>query len=217
MDDLTPAAGGPVPDAPITEYERQAMIDRIQQALANDDIEFSEVDHRFGLVFAAQTRADLAEAAVGLPEAPQPPPPQDVRHFAPETSFSLLGDVKIGGWVAVGQRLSATAIIGDVMIDVSSAAIGPDGLEINAHSIIGDVKIVVPDGARVQSSVVNLIGDRKEILVAPVPGGPTIRINSFGLLGDTKVYSLSAVPEGKLRKAWAALRRAVDGPSSGSD
>ncbi len=217
MDDLTPAASGPSPDAPVTEYERQAMVDRIQQALANDHIEFSEVDDRFGLVFAAKTRADLAAAVEGLPVPPQPPPPQDIRHFAPANSFSLLGDVKIGGWVAVGRSLSATAIVGDVLIDVSSAAIGEEGLDIVARSIIGDVKIVVPDGARVQSSVVNLIGDRKEILTPPVAGGPTIRINSFGLLGDTKVYSLSAVPEGKLRKAWAALRRAATGAPPPSD
>ena len=209
MDDLTPQPGPPSPDAPITEYERQTMVDRIQQALAEDRIEFSEVDERFGLVYEAQTRSELAASVAGLPEPAQPPPPVDRRHLAPETSFALIGDVKIGGWLAVGDAISATTLIGDVVIDISSAAIPETGLKLTARSLIGDVKIIVPDGARVQSSVVNLIGDRKEILVAPISGGPVVRIDAFGLIGDTKIYSLSAVPEGKLRRMWAALRRSI--------
>jgi hypothetical protein len=211
MDDLTPSMGGPTPDAPITEFDRQAMVYRIQSALAEDHLEFSEVDDRFGLVFAAQTREELAASVAGLPEPPQPPPPQDARHFASDHSFSVIGDIKIGGWLAVGKSLSATTLIGDVIVDVSSAAFDEDGLDITATVVIGDVKIVVPDGARVQSSVVNLIGGRKEILVAPAPGAPVVRIKAYGLIGDVAIYSLSAVPEGKLRRMWAALRRTVDG------
>ena len=211
MDDLTPSMGGSAPDAPITDFERQAMVYRIQSALAEDHLEFSEVDDRFGLVFAAQTRQELEDSVAGLPEPRQPPPPQAARHFAPDRSFSLIGDVKIGGWLAVGKSLTATTLIGDVIIDVSSAAFDEGGLDITAYSLIGDVKIVVPDGARVQHSGVNLIGDRKEILVAPSPGAPVVRVTAYGLIGDVAIYSLSAVPEKKLRKMWVALRRAVEG------
>ena len=211
MDDLVQPPGGPNPNAPITEYERQATVDRIQQALAHGLIDFSEVDDRFELVFGAQTRAEL-EAAVGdLPPQAQPPPPQDSRHLAPANSFSLIGTVKIGGWLSVGGSISASTLIGEVVIDVSSAAIPEQGLDISANCGIGDIKIIVPDGARVQASVVTLVGDRKEVLAPPVSGGPIIRVKAFSVVGDAKVYSLSEVPEGALRRAWAALRRAVDG------
>lgn len=128
------------------------------------------------------------------------------RHLAPGSSFSLLGDIKIGGWLAADPEIAANVLVGDIVIDVSSAAIPEGGVTITARCLVGSIKIILPDGARVQSNAVCLVGDRKEIVVEPLSGGPVIRINAYTAIGDTKVYSLSAVPEGKLRKAWAAFR-----------
>lgn len=203
-DDLVPNGPGGQPLHPMAQ---QAGVDRIQLALAEDMVRFEDVDDLFEKVYAATSQAEIDAALVGLPAPVQPPPPADVRHLAPARSFSLIGDLKIGGWIAVGAELEAISVLGDAVIDVSSAAIGPDGLDITVRSLIGDVKVIVPDGVRVQSSVTVVIGDRKEALVPPVAGAPLIRINVVNLLGDAKVYSLSAVPEGALRRAWAALRR----------
>lgn len=186
---------------------QQAGVDRIQLALAEDVVRFEDVDDLFEKVYAATTQAEIDAALVGLPKPVQPPPPADIRHLAPARSFALLGDVKVGGWIAVGAEIEAISVIGDAVIDVSSAAIGPNGLDIKVRSLMGDVKVIVPDGVRVQSSVTVLIGSRKEELVPPVAGAPLIRINVLNVLGDAMVYSLSAVPEGALRRAWAALRR----------
>lgn len=207
MDEADPPTEGSSLPAPMTDVDQQAAVDRIQLALANDQIEFSQVDQLFERVYAATSKAEIEAALVGLPKPAQPPPPVNSRHFAPASSFSLIGDVKVGGWLAVGPEIEATALIGDVVIDVSSAAIAATGLDIQVRSFIGDVKVIVPDGARVQSTATSVIGDRKEILVAPIADGPVIRVNVFNLIGDVAVYSLSAVPEGKLRRLWAMLRR----------
>ncbi|MEL7158400.1 MAG: DUF1707 domain-containing protein, partial [Actinomycetota bacterium] len=111
-----------------TEQERQAMIDRIQQALAEDQIEFSDLDGRFEQVYAATTTAELEAAAAGLPELRQPPPPVVARHLAPQSSLSLVGDVKLGGWLAVDDDLTATAVFGDAVVDLSSAALPAEGV-----------------------------------------------------------------------------------------
>lgn len=190
-----------------TDADRQFRIDQVQHALAQDAIEFDQVDDYFEEIYRASTRQELDSAVSNLPVVAQPPPPASARHLAPLNSFSLIGDIKIGGWLAFGPVLNANCMIGDVVIDVSSASIPPEGLEINARALIGDTKIILPDGARVQSNVVSVIGDRKEIIVEPMPGGPLIRINGFRLIGDVKIYSLSEVPIGKLRQAWAALRK----------
>ena len=108
--------------------------------------------------------------------------------------------------MTAGPEIAANVLVGDIVIDVSSAAIPEDGVTITARCLIGSIKIIIPDGARVQANSVCLVGDRKEIVVEPVSGGPVIRINAYAAIGDTKIYSLSAVPEGKLRKAWAAFR-----------
>ena len=61
-----------------------------------------------------------------------------------------------------------------------------------------------------QSNVITIIGDRREILVEPVAGGPIVGIKASNIIGDIKIYSLSEVPIGKLRQAWAALRKSAN-------
>lgn len=195
-----------LPAPPPTDADRQAMVDRIQQALAADLVAFEEVDERFAAIYRAETLTELERVAADLPRPPQPPPPVTGRHLAPSQRFTLIGDTKIGGWLTFEGQTTVTAGIGDTTVDLSSALIGPDGVVISVRRLIGAVKVIVPDGARVQVEDITLIGDRREILTPPSVGGPTVRIRVFGLIGDVRVYSLSQVPEGPLRRLWAALR-----------
>lgn len=190
-----------------TEAERQQLVDRIQQALAEDLIPFEELDDRFAAVYAATTTAELERATADLPTPRYQPPAPTARHPAPRTQFSLIGDAKIGGWIALGPEVSVTSIIGDAVVDLSSATIGQDGVTVNLYSFIGDAKVIVPDGARVQVDTVTMIGDRRQELSPPLDGGPLIRITGFAAIGDLRVYSLSLVPDGALRRLWSKLRR----------
>ena len=193
-----------------TDDDRQFRIDQVQHALANEVIEFDQVDDYFEQIYRATTLQELDAAVSSLPAVAQPPPPTAARHIAPAKSFALIGDIKIGGWLAFGPDVNATGFVGDIVIDVSSASIPPEGLQINARSLVGDTKIILPDGARVQSNVITIIGDRREILVEPVAGGPIVGIKASNIIGDIKIYSLSEVPIGKLRQAWAALRKSAN-------
>ena len=194
------------PEAPVTDDDRQRVINRIQRALANDEVAFEELDERFEQVFAAETTVELEAAVAGLPVAPLPRP-VPARHIATTTRFSLLGDTRIGGWISLGRRLTAATLIGDIVIDLSSAALPTEGFDLTALVLIGDVKVIVPDGAAVELTAFNLIGNSREQVVVPMAGAPTIRLSLFGAIGDSQVYSLSQVPEGKLRRLWRALRR----------
>lgn len=202
-----PAGASPEPSRQPTDAERQLVIDRVQQAMAEDQLAFEELDDRFAAVYGATTMGELERVTADLPVPKQPPPPPTARHLAPASSISVIGDAEVGGWIAVGDELTVATLIGDATVDLSSAAIGPDGVKVNARSIIGDVKVIVPDGARVQVEVANLIGDKKQLLAPPIDGGPVVRIKGFSAIGDVRVYSLSLVPDGKLRKLWESLRR----------
>lgn len=191
-----------------TDAERRQVVDRIQQALAEDLIAFDELDDRFSAVFGASSQTELQLVVNDLPvPVSAPPPAPSARHPAPRTQFSLLGDVKIGGWIAVDSDMTVTAVFGDIVIDLSSAGIGSEGVTINVRSVFGDAKVIVPDGARVQVNATQMIGDQRQELSLPVEGSPLVRIAGFQAVGDLKVYSLSLVPEGALRRLWAKLRR----------
>lgn len=214
MSDLEPnRATPPAPTTgpasqPIAEADRQAAVDRIQQALAEDLIPFDDVDDRFAAIFAAANRAELDAALAGLPPTSTTPPPRAARHLAPGTSFSLIGDTRIGGWIAVGPSMRSIALIGDTLIDLTSADIPPEGVEIQVYNLIGDIKILLPDGARVQVQAIKLIGDNRQRIVAPVAGAPTIKITVVSLICDVVVQSLSQLTDRKLRRYWKKTRSA---------
>ncbi|MGI9614863.1 MAG: LiaF domain-containing protein, partial [Acidimicrobiales bacterium] len=157
-------------------------------------------------VYGAETQAELRAATADLPDLRRPPPRPEGRHLAPSTSVNLIGDSKISGWLAVDGDILVISVIGDVLIDLSTAEIPAEGVSITAVGVIGDIKVILPDGVRVQPQAFSLIGTTKTALSPPLPGQPTIRVRGVQVIGDAAVYSLSEVPEGPLRRLWAKLR-----------
>ncbi|MGF1598682.1 MAG: DUF1707 domain-containing protein [Acidimicrobiales bacterium] len=204
----TPPAPAPGPiSQPVSDADRQAAVDRVQQALADDVISFEAIDDRFAAIYRAASRADLDAALAGLPPTTTPPPARSARHLSPASSISLIGDTKVGGWIAVGPSMTSVTMLGDAIIDLSSADIPPEGVELRLFSLIGDVKVLVPDGARVQVQGITLIGDTKQRLVPPMVDGPTIRISTFSLIGDVVVQSFSQLADRQLRRFWRNSRQ----------
>ncbi len=194
----------PRPEDTPEEHERNTTIRQIQQAMADGHIEFDEIDERFALVYRAETRADLAATVADLPSPPEPALPS-AGHPLPRSSFGLLGDLKVGGWVEIDGDLNYGTVIGDIVIDLSTARL-PDEVTITTYSLFGDTVVIVPDGVRASAESFLLLGDRRTDLAPPRPGAPTVRVKSTKALGDIKLYSLSRVPEGRFRKLWRKLR-----------
>ncbi len=192
--------------SPVFDQDRQRAVDRIQQALAEDRLEFEELDERLAAVYAAENAAALERVVADLPAVDTPPPPPTARHPAPTSRVALVGDLKIGGWLNLEHDLTLFSGIGDTRLDLSGAHVGPQGVTIDVWSLVGDAVVIVPDGARVSLGGTTVLGDTREAIGPPVADGPVFRIRAYGLIGDVKVYSLSLVPEGRLRRWWASLR-----------
>ncbi len=194
----------PNPDEPIGDDDRQIAVEQIQRAMATDVVRFEELDDRFEQIYAARTRSELELALAGLPLPPPPEAPAP-RHPVSPVSYSLFGDVKVGGWVSVGREVTYGSGFGDVLVDLSSAYLRGD-TTVRVRSIFGDVTVIVPDGIRATLESTTFFGDRKQLLGEPVPNAPHVRVVGAALFGDAKLYSLSHVPEGRFRKFWRALR-----------
>lgn len=205
MTDLPAPQPYPNPEDAITDAERQVIVRQIQTAMSRDEIRFEEIDDRFADVYKATNRAELDAVIADLPTppAPIPPPPG---HPLPRQSATFLGDLKVGGWIDVQSDLNYGTVLGDVVIDLSSATL-PDGLTITVWTGAGDTTIILPDGVRAGLEGFMAFGSRKVELVDPVHGAPLVTVKVFKLIGDTKLYSLSRVPEGRFRKLWRKLRQ----------
>lgn len=198
----------------MTEEDRQVAIRRIQDALNREVIPFEELDERFDATYRAGTRSELEAVVSDLP-APPAPIPRAPGHPVPRNNTSLIGDLKVGGWVEVRGDLTYGTLIGDVTIDLSSATM-PEEVEITVWGLIGDTTVILPDGARAAQEGFVAIGDRRVDLADPWANGPVVRVRGFRLIGDMKLFSLSRVPEGRFRKLWRSLRQSgSSGTSTG--
>lgn len=200
----TPA---PLPQDPLEEHERQTAINRIQRAMANDEIKFDELDDRFELVFKANTRAELTAAVADLP-TPAAPAARAPGHPIAERTTSVFGDIKVGGWIEVDADLYYNTVFGDIVLDLSSASL-PNDMTIKVSSLFGEISVIVPDGVRVSLDTTQIFGDRKTNLSEPYSGSPKINLKASTVFGDVRLYSMSLIPKGRLRKLWRSLRKKV--------
>lgn len=180
------------------------IVEHIQRAMVDDVVGFNELDERFAAVFAARTRGELDAVVADLP-APPPPAPVAVPNPVAPISYSVFGDVKVGGWIAVDGDLTYGSGFGDITVDLSSAHLRSN-MTVRVRSVFGDVTVILPDGVRASLTSFTVFGDRKEALTLPIPGAPTVRVVAATLFGDARLYSLSQVPAGPFQRLWKALR-----------
>ncbi len=78
----------PVPhdELRVSDRERQAVQERLQQAVSTGQLHFGEFDERLAAVWSARTRGELARVTRDLPDVPPPPPPAPAPAPAPVTA-----------------------------------------------------------------------------------------------------------------------------------
>ncbi len=190
---------------PLTDADREVTRRLIQDALARDELAFEQIDERFAAIYAAQRREDLDAVIADLPTPPPPVPVPVPRSHPAANSWSIFGNVERGGNLEIDGPLSCNSVFGNVVIDLSSARM-VEGAVVQGGSVFGDVTVILPDGLRVRHESFTVFGDQKERLTPPADGAPTITVNGRTIFGNAAIYSLSQVPEGRLRRLWKAFR-----------
>ncbi len=196
---------GTAPETPIGDPEREVVVGRIRRAMVDELISFDEIDERFEAVYAATTRAELALVTEDLPQLPPPIVARQAHPMAP-THVSVFGEIKKSGDIAVDSDVSFRSVFGTVVVDLSAACAITDGVTVTASSVFGEVAVIVPDGHRIVVDARSVFGSSVDEFSAPLPGSATVQVKVSSVFGGTKVFSLSRVPEGRLRRMWNSLR-----------
>ncbi len=206
MSSLTPSPP-PDPAAAVDDDDRDVARQLLQQALARDEVTFEELDDRFAAVYSATTRAELDHVTADLPVPPAPVALARPRaHPAARTSMAVFGDIARGGDMELDGTMSCFSVFGNVVIDLSTATLH-DGAGVMVFSVFGNSTVLFPDGVRVDARSFTVFGDQKQKLTPPADGAPTLTAQQWLVFGDSRLYSLSQVPEGRLRKIWKSFRR----------
>ncbi|MFA1537686.1 DUF1707 SHOCT-like domain-containing protein [Actinomadura monticuli] len=172
----------PLPDDPsrrIGEEERDAAVERLQQAYARGQFAHEEMDELLQRALTAKTHGELAEALASLPEE------------KPDASTigALSGRIRRRGAWRVPRILKVESAFGRVRLDLSRAVIEHPVVDIELQLGTGRAKITVP-----RDAVVDIEGLRtvwKDSLYKPRrparPGGPKIRITGTMGFGRVKI------------------------------
>jgi hypothetical protein len=187
-----------LPGVRASDGDREAVVARLQKALAEGRLDLDEFGQRAGAAYAAVTTAELAQLVDDLPaEAPA----EIVGRRAPETLSSYFGDIKVAG-PTVPTR--ATTVFGDVQFDLRGLRTGADRVDLRLGTVFGDVDVIVAEGVDAQLEGRTVFGDRK-VDLAPVPrvaGTPLVVVHARTIFGDLKLRSLAP---GESASRWRQL------------
>ncbi|MEU5090174.1 DUF1707 domain-containing protein [Streptomyces sp. NPDC021356] len=172
------------PFALISEDDRDAAVNRLQEAYAQGDISHQEMDERLHRVLTLTTQGDLVSAMASLPVE------------KPPTTSTI---ATAGGWIRrrgawrVPRILKVESAYGKVNLDLSRAVIEHPVVDIELQLPYGRARITVPRDAIVD--IEDLHSGWKDPRYKPRrrsrSGGPRIRIS--GAMGYGRL---------RIRHAW---------------
>jgi hypothetical protein len=176
------------------ELEREAVVQRLCQAYAQDQLTTQELETRLERVYQARVREELTPLVAGL--APATPLAAPARFYdlapagqtAPEERLLSVfsGVVRKGRWTPPA-RLRVVAVMGSVELDFREARLAPV-TEIRADAVMGSVEITVPPGVEVQVRATAFLGAVEDKSITPdEPDAPVLLVTGAALAGSVEV------------------------------
>ncbi|RFU22895.1 DUF1707 SHOCT-like domain-containing protein [Geodermatophilus marinus] len=191
----------PAPAVRISDADREAVVARLQRAVAEGRIDLGEFGERVEAAYAAVTAEDLAGPVADLP-AEGSPEVEIVGSRPPSQVDSVFGDIRLTGAGAAPER--AHTVFGDIRLDLRDLRTREQRIEIELSTWFGDVDVVVPEGVDAELIGRTVFGDRV-VDLAPVPrleGTPRIVVRARAVFGDLRLRSLAP---GESASRWRAL------------
>jgi hypothetical protein len=192
---------GRPPTVRASDADREAVVSRLQTAVAEGRIDLDEFGQRADAAYAAVTTAELDLLLADLPSGARPPA-EIVGMRAPEELHTVFGDIKQGGGASAPRR--ATTVFGDIRLDLRGLRTDAERVDLYLSTVFGDVEVIVSEGVDAQLEGRTVFGDRK-IELAPVQrlaGTPLIVVHGRAIFGDLEVRSLAP---GESPSRWRAL------------
>ncbi|MEU3600028.1 DUF1707 domain-containing protein [Streptomyces sp. NPDC006798] len=163
----------------IREADREAAVQRLQEAYAEGQLTHEEMDQRLDGVLTASTRGDLEAVLAVLP----PEEPGTVAEIG-----AAGGRIRRTGAWKVPRTLKVASAFGRVRLDLSRAVIDHPVIDIELQIGTGSARITVPRDAVVDLG--GLTTGWKDVRYKPRAAkgkGPTIRITGAMGMGRLKI------------------------------
>jgi hypothetical protein len=188
-----------------SDADRQAIADRLNDAVGEGRLTLEEFSDRVGSAYAARTHGELERLVGDLPaSAGRSPVVVDAALGAtvvvgadavPGTPAEAPLDIKVGAIKKLGRwRLKKHnemgVAVGPIKLDLRGADLSAREITVSARTVVGAIKVWVPRGVRVEVEGTTTVGTRTvaESNLPPDLDVPTLRLRLDTVLGTVKVY-----------------------------
>jgi hypothetical protein len=148
----SPAEPSRSPAVRASDRERDAVVQRVQQAFAEGRLDDTEFDERMRAALTARTHADLDVLLADLPAetAAPAPAPATAGRGPGRVAIALKSSVRRGGRWRVPERYTAVVYKGSGWLDLRAAELSGPVTTFLAVAYKSRVMILVPPGVRVE-------------------------------------------------------------------
>lgn len=181
-------------DARVLEMYRGQVLARIVTACTDGRLEPSELAVRSEEAQEATTLRGLAQIIADIPGPGQ----AAVAGHRRGIRRLILGVLGLAGHLpfrALAARVVATAVLGELVIDLRRTAVTSFETEITVVALAGEVRVVVPAGYRVEPGPAVTVLGRTASATPPGRGDaltPVIRLRSLAVLGNVLTSQVPA-------------------------
>jgi hypothetical protein len=205
-----------------SDADREQVVTLLSDAVADGRLTPQEHSDRIDAAYAARTLGELAPLTTDLlPAGAQP-----IQHHGRRLVTGIFGrQYREGRWV-VPERLAASAIFGEVTLDLTDAVLGARRVLLFATVIGGTLRLIVPDHVAVEVTGAAVLGRKGASSASrpgaggteagpattersgppPGPGTPVIDVRAYALGGRVKVIRPRPPRRLKLRRPPARPR-----------
>jgi hypothetical protein len=150
--------GGNSPEVRASDRERDAVLQRVQEAFAEGRLDDTEFDERMRAALAARTHAELDVLLTDLPaDLPASAPATRVQGPAPgKWAIAYKGSVRRGGRWRVPERYTTVVYKGGGTLDLRVAELSGPVTTMRVVAYKSTVTILAPPGMRVEITGVGI-------------------------------------------------------------
>jgi hypothetical protein len=182
-----------------SDDDREAVVTRLQSAVAEGRIDLDEFSQRVDAAYAAATTDELDVLLADLP-APTPAGSRSSGRAVRSPVCSATSSSP----ATTGVPEKAGTVFGDVRIDLRGLRTAEDTVYLQLGTFLGDVEVIVSGGVAAQLEGWTFFGSRKTDLAAVprLPGTPRVVVRGWTFFGDLKLRSLAP---GESASRWRAV------------
>ena len=171
----------------ISDADRQAVIDRLQQATKEGRLSLSEFEDRSALAFKARYEDQLAPLYADLPTPVTAVPAQRTKPGVRFLLAAMGARSWAGQWLPAERNVALTFMAGQ---EIDLTAVQAEAVDIVAFTFMGGLDITVPPGAAVDHGGLIFMGGTDMKLDPPTtPPTMRVRIRSWGMMSGCDIHT----------------------------